>query len=432
MERLYHHLWKYRMFGSRLRLPGGECVEVIDPGLPNNGAGPDFFNAKVRHGGTEWAGNIEIHVKASDWFRHGHDHDPAYDTIILHVVGSSDARVRRSDGSLIPQVEVALPPKLYSTYSQLSTDLDAVRCETRLRELEQLTVTDWLESLLVERLQARAAKVMRIFQATGCDWQQTCFVMLARAMGFGLNGDPFELTALSLPLRIVAHHCDNAFQLEALLFGQAGMLDTSQHILDERYQLLCREYYFLARKYGLRPIRPDMWKYARTRPQNMPHRRLAMLAKACEGGFALLRPLLDARGDVDTLARMLDWQLEGYWARHQSFDTDETSSPARLSMPSRHLLMINAVAPLCYAYARHNDLPELADTALDLLAALPPERNSIITRWASAGITARDAAMSQALMQLRREYCDRRDCLRCRFSHRLMLNILCEEEAPYS
>ncbi len=427
MERLYHYLWKYRMFGSRLRLPDGRRVEVIDPGTPNNDAGPDFFNSKINIiGAEEWAGNVEIHIKASDWFRHGHDKDIAYDSIILHVVASSDCKIKRRDGSIIPQVEVILPPKLYSTYSRLHTDLDAVRCEHSLHTLPPLTVTDWLETLAIERIQTRASNVMRIFALTGNDWQQTCFVILARAMGFGLNGDPFELTALSLPLRIMARHSDNPLQLEALLFGQAALLDTSKHILDEYYQLLCREYYFLARKYGLRPIRSDMCKYARTRPQNMPHRRLAMLAKACEGGFALLRTLLDCKGDPELLTPLFDWKLEGYWASHQSFDSEESQVPARLSTASIRLLMINAVAPLYYAYGMHIGNPDMAECALDLLDALPPEQNTIIRRWQTVGMPVKSAATSQALLQLRREYCDKRNCMRCRFSHQLLRSIITE------
>ncbi|MDE5796946.1 MAG: DUF2851 family protein [Muribaculaceae bacterium] len=432
MERLYHYLWKYRMFGSRLRLPDGRHIEVIDPGIPNNGAGPDFFNSKIHIvGAEEWAGNVEIHIKASDWFRHGHDKDMAYDSIILHVVASADCKVTRRDGSVIPQVEVVMPPDLYSAYSRLHTELDAVRCEQHLCTLSPLTITDWLESLVIERVQTRASNVMRIFALTGNDWQQTCFVLLARAMGFGLNGDPFELTALSLPLRFMARHSDNPIQLEALLFGQAGMLDTSKHILDERYQLLCREYYFLARKYGLKPIRSDMWKYARTRPQNMPHRRLAMLARACEGGFAMLRTLLDCKGNPDLLVPLFGWTLEGYWSTHHSFDTEESAASVRLSMASIRLLMINAVAPLYYAYGMYIGNPDMAESAIDLLEALPPEQNTIIRRWQAAGITVKSAATSQALLQLRREYCDRRDCMRCRFSHQLLRSIITKsDKAP--
>lgn len=428
MEVLYHHLWRYRMFGQRLCLTDGRQVEVIDPGLPNKGAGPDFFNSKIRVDGEMWAGNIEIHVKASDWYRHGHDKDATYDTIILHVVASADRKVCRRDGSPIPQAEVPLPPDLYSEYNRLHTDLEEIRCAHRLASLPPLAVSDWLATLAVERLQARAANVLRILSLTGNDWQQTCFVVLARALGFGLNGDPFERTAMSLPLRIVAHHSDNPMQLEALLFGQAGMLDSSQHIFDERYQLLCREYYFLARKYGLRPIDGTAWKQARTRPQNMPHRRLAMLASVCRGGFSMLRPILDARGDTERLATIFDWKLEGYWASHQSFDTELTTAPARLSTASRHLLMINAAAPITYAYGSTTGEPEISGYALDLLEKLPPERNTVTRRWQTAGLEARNAAMSQALMQLRREYCDRRDCMRCRFGHQLLRHVMNEAD----
>lgn len=428
MEKFYQYLWKSRMFGRRLKESGGADVEVIDPGRLNTDSGPDFFNSKIRIGDTEWAGNVEIHVKASDWYRHGHHQDASYDNIILHVVGVSDGRIRRSDGTLIPQVELTMPEKFFRTVTRLSEDIRAVRCAGQLERLPQLLITDWLETLSIERIQQKAVKVAEIHRQSGNDWEQTCFIMLARALGFGLNGDPFEMLGRSLPLRILHHHSDNPMQLQSLLFGQAAMLDSSQHIFDEYYQLLCREYYFLARKYGLRPMRPGLWKYARTRPQNFPHRRVAILAKACENGFSLFTRLIESKGDEDKLRSLFRWELEGYWANRYSFDTEPAPCPVTLSQSSITLLLINLAAPLIYCHGSMSGNPDEAERAIDLLARLPGEENMITRGWRDCGLRGDNALRSQALIQLRKEYCDARKCLYCRFGHQLLRKSVMEDE----
>ncbi len=408
------------MFGRKLTDADGRSLEVIDPGILNTDSGPDFFNSVIKIDGTEWAGNIEIHVKASDWFRHGHHNDPAYDSIILHVVGIADKKIFRSDGSPIPQVELTMPEDFFRTFSTLYTPTDAIRCASSVASLSPISVTDWLETLAVERLQMKSDKIKETYANSGNDWQQTCFITLARALGFGLNGDPFEMLARSVPLKILHHHSDNPYQLQAILFGQAAMLDSSLYIFDEFYQLLCREYYFLARKYGLRPMRQGLWKYARTRPQNFPHRRIAFLSKACEGGFSLFSRLLDTKGKQDKARELFNWRLEGYWDTHFAFDVEAKSQASTLSHNSVTLLMINLVAPLLYTYGALRGDCELAETGLDLLTSLPPENNSLIRDWHNCGLDADNALRSQALLQLRKEYCDRRKCLYCRFGNHLL------------
>ena len=420
MEELYHYLWKTGIPGAKLRDVDGEDIEVIDPGVHNHDAGPDFFNSKLKINGVEWVGNVEIHVKASDWFRHGHSSDPAYDNVILHIVGVSDKRVHRPDGSLIPQVVYTFPEKFFRTYSSLSHECDSVRCASLLPTLPDLNKTDWLESLAVERLQQKAQKVCDIHRLTDGDWEQTCFVMLARGLGFGLNGDPFEMLAKSIPLKILHHHSDSLFQLEAIMFGQAGMLDSSQHIFDEYYQNLCREYYFLARKYGLRPIRTGIWKYARTRPQNFPHRRIALLSSAALNGFAIFSRLLDGIRDAEKISDIFDMTAEGYWQQHYSFDTDACNAPKELSRSSRLLLVINVAVPLLYAYASTVADVELGEKVLGLMQDLPAESNQITKQWYQLGLDAEDASRSQALIHLRKEYCDKNKCIYCRFGHHFL------------
>ncbi len=418
------------MFGRKLTDSDGRTLEVIDPGRLNTDSGPDFFNSKIKADGTEWAGNIEIHVKASDWMRHGHHNDPAYDSIILHVVGVADQRIRRRDGSLIPQVVLTMPEEFFRTFSTLQTEIDAIRCMPAIKSLSQLTITDWLETLSIERVQMKGERIKEIYKNCGNDWEQTCFIVLSRALGFGLNGDPFEMLARSIPLKILHHHSDNPLQLQAILFGQAAMLDSSLYIFDEYYQLLCREYYFLARKYNLRPMRPGLWKYSRTRPQNFPHRRIAFLSKACEGGFALFSRILESKGNEEAARELFNWELEGYWHSHFSFDTENKTGGNTLSKTSITSLLINVTAPLLYAYGAMRDDPDLAEKGLDLLSMLPPEANSITREWENCGLRSKDALRSQALIQLRKEYCDKRKCLYCRFGNNLLRRSANPNPAP--
>lgn len=428
MERLYHYLWKNGITGIGLKDVDGATIEIIHPGIHNNDAGPDFFNSKLKINGVEWIGNVEIHVKASDWYRHGHASDPAYDNVILHVVAVSDKRVLRSDGSIIPQIELTFPEKFFLTYASLSEETDTVRCAPMLKILPDLNKQDWLESLAIERMQQKANKVKEINRAKDGDWEQTCFILLARGLGFGLNGDPFELLAKSLPLKILHHHSDNPFQLEALLFGQAAMLDASMYMFDEYYQALCREYYFLACKYGLKPMRPGLWKYSRTRPQNFPHRRIAFLSHSTYGGFSLFSRLLDAMKRQEDLTEIFDMRAEGYWSNHFSFDTDAGKVPNELSRSSRILLTINVGIPILYAYASATSDLELGEKIMSFMENLPAENNSIVRQWLPYGLEAKDASRSQALIQLKKEYCDKNKCIYCRFGHHFLRKSVNRED----
>lgn len=420
MERLYHYLWKTGIGGSIHKDVDGVPIEVIDPGIHNHDSGPDFFNAKLKIDGIEWVGNVEIHVKASDWYRHAHTQDPAYENVILHVVGLSDKRVSRADGSNIAQVELRLPDKFFHTYSSLIEEGERVKCAGMLGSIPQLNKTDWLETLAVERLQQKAQRVKEINESVSGDWEQTCFILLSRGLGFGLNGDPFELMAKTLPLRILHHHSDNLFQIEALLFGQAGMLDPTLYMFDEYFQALCREYYFLSRKYGLKPIRQGLWKYSRTRPQNFPHRRIAFLAKAAYGGFSLFSRLIEMKPDASMLTDIFDMHVEGYWEKHYSFDTEDNRAPSVLSKQSRLLLAINVGAPLLYAYASATGNYEMGEKVMIMMQNLPAENNTIIRNWEALGLEAKDASRSQALLHLRKEYCDKNKCIYCRLGHHIL------------
>lgn len=417
---LYQYLWKHRMMGADLRTTDGRTIKILRPGIHNSDSGPDFTDARLRIDGQEWCGNVEVHVKASDWYRHGHDSDPAYSNVILHVVAVSDTVIPAPDGKNIPQTAVSFPEPLIHLYSRLANRIREYPCEKMLHNVTDLQKNDWMASLSVERLQQKAKRIMEINRAFSGDWEWTCFVSLARALGFGLNSEPLEMLARVTPLNILAKHSDNDFQLEALLFGQAGMLDTSIHIFDEYYQGLCREYFFLARKYGLRPMRSEQWKFSKTRPQNFPSRRIAILAKSVSGGFSLLSKIIERRKSPDDLRELFNWILGDYWTSHFDFDVPGVRLSETLSEANITLLLINLAAPIIYAYGLSRGDYEMAEYGPDLQTALKPENNKYVRHWGSAGITCRNAADSQAVVQLCREYCELNRCLECRFGHILL------------
>lgn len=421
MEMMYQYLWKYRLLRPSLRLTDGRSLEIISPGLLNSDSGPDFFNAKIKVDGVVWIGNVEIHVKSSDWYLHNHHHDRAYDNVVLHVVADPDREVTRTDGSTIAQLAVDIPPGFISLYADLSESISSVKCRSRADAFTRLDITDCVESMAVERLQAKTSRILELLDHFHGDWQQVCFVTYARALGFGLNGEPFEMLAKSVPLNFLSRHSDSLPQIEAILFGQAGMLDPSVNIFDEYYQHICREYIFLARKYGMRPMRPEAWKYARTRPGNFPDRRIALLAASALGGFSMMRKITDADfSDRDSLRSIFSHTPGEYWRTHAALGIEGTGVAATLSQQSLDILLINVAAPLAYAYGLTRGIPRCERKALDLLQTLPAENNAITRGWREMGITADCAFRSQALIHLRKEYCDKGKCLYCRLGHRLL------------
>lgn len=421
MEEVYQYAWKHRLLSQQnVRLRDGRRVDIVSPGILNRGAGPDFSYAKVIIDGREWVGNVEIHERASDWQRHGHHHDTAYDNVVLHVVGIDDGVAVTHSGRELPQLELPLSRLFIASYEAVAHGLERSLCHDYIKLLDPLSISDWLETLSIERLQQKSSHVARVLESCDGDWHQMLFAIFARALGFGLNADPMEMLARSIPLNFLRRHADNIFQLEALLFGQAGMLDSSIHIFDEYYQGLCREYYFLSRKYSLRPLRRDVWKYARTRPGNFPHRRIAMLARVLEGGFSLLGDILEKSWDVEALEELFDVELTGYWHSHFAFGDESGTPPSSMSLSSRRLLIINCVAPFLYTYGNLRGDARQQEKSVSLLESLPAERNSIVTGWMSAGLKAENAMRGQALLYLKREYCDAYRCKECRFGHQYM------------
>lgn len=397
----------------------GKKVRVVDPGLLNTDAGPDFFNAKIEIDGHMWVGNVEMHYRATDWKRHHHDSDKAYDSVILHVVAKDDAPVRRTNGELIPQLVLEVSPQFNADYASLVSATIEVPCATKIKQVPHLTIVEWVEGLAFERLHGKVERIHQLLDSFNGSWEDVCYVTLARNFGFGINNDAFERLARRTPLRLLGKHSDSVLQIEALLFGQAGMLDAQKLGMDSYYSQLCTEYAFLSNKFQLTPMEKESWKLFRIRPQNFPYRRIAMLAQFIEGGFRMMNRILEAEGEKEMRA-LFEVELSGYWTKHYTFGKPNERATATLSRSSIDIILINTVAPLLYAYGELTGNYEMTDKAIKLLEDLRAENNSIVSHFVSYGIDCPDALTSQALVQLKREYCDARKCIYCKIGHHLL------------
>ncbi|MBQ6964607.1 MAG: DUF2851 family protein [Bacteroidaceae bacterium] len=430
MEQLLHYVWKHKIFPlHELRTTDGRRVEVLNPGIHNTDAGPDFTEAKLKLDDTVWVGNVELHQKTSDWFHHHHDTDAAYENIILHVASDIDRPLFYPNGQEIPQLQLTVPQYVMDNYAELSRNDHRPPCHDVVGTLPVFLIHNWMTSLALQRFEERTRQILVRREALDKNWEDTLFVTLARNFGFGINGDAFERWAQSIPMNAVAKHRDSLFQIEAIFFGQAGLLDAT--CIDDYYQKLQKEYCYLRQKFTLTPINPIAWKFLRLRPQNFPHIRIAQLAMLYYEQRLNLSRLLNA-ANLSEVSALLLTHVSDYWRTHYTFGGQPTRPTEKgLSSSSIELIIINSVAPMLFAYGKYKSDQTLCDRAFSLWEQLKAENNAIIRDWASAGVHCDNAADSQALIQLTRNYCQRRDCLRCQFGYeyiRRTPDFLCETE----
>lgn len=425
MEQLLHYTWKHKLFPLRdLTTNDGQFVEIIDPGLHNRNAGPDFFNAKVRIGTTMWVGNVEIHDKSSDWYQHGHDKDSSYDNVVLHVAAELDTEVMKSNGEYVPQLQLSVPEDVMQHYDELQRTDEYPPCYKVIPDLSALIIHSWMAALQTERLEQKTEAIRQRAERCNGSWEDAYFVTLARNYGFGINGDVFEQWAYNIPLNAVAHHRDDLFQIEAIFMGQAGLLELEaipeyyqrEALNDGYFAKLRNEYQYLAHKFSMKPIDFKLWRFLRLRPQNFPHIRISQLANLYYQQKAGLSQLMECE-TLDELKQVLKSQVTPYWETHYAFGSTSTKSEKHLSYGSINLLMINTAIPMLFAYGRHTTKEVLCDRAFDFLEQLKAENNYIIRMWQQVGLPVKSAGDSQALIQLKKEYCDKKDCLRCRFGY---------------
>ena len=421
MEHLLHYVWKHKLFPLKvLQTTNGLPVEVIDSGLQNPNAGPDFFNAKLKIDGALWVGNIEIHTHSSDWFRHGHDCDKAYDSVILHVVSEADTEITRTNGEQIPQLLLTCPENVQSHYHELCVADHYPACYPILASLPKLTIHSWLTALQTERLEQKAQLIMQRLELCNNNWEDAFFITLARNFGFGLNGDTFETWAGLLPFRALGKHRNDLFQIEAFFYGLAGLLEETflKKEQEDEYSLrLCKEFRYLQHKFEIgQGMDATLWRFLRLRPENFPHIRLAQLAYLYQKGDKLFSRLLEAETLADVRA-LLDTRTSPYWENHYLFGRLSSQKEKAMGERSKDLIVINTVVPFLYTYGLHKADERMCERAARFLEELKAESNHIIRSWSDAGLPVVSAADSQALIQLQKEYCDKRKCLYCRFGY---------------
>lgn len=424
-EDFLHYVWQHQYFDkTELRTAAGEEIQVLRPGQRNADAGPDFLGARLRIGEVEWNGAVEIHLRSSDWARHNHQIDPKYDQVVLHVVGSHDADVTRTNGSLIPALalQARLAPELLGRYQSLIEAPAAapLPCAPLLNVVPEITRMMMVERALLERVERKADVVMELHKALAQDWEATAYHALMAAFGFQKNSEPLVRLAKALPLAVLRRHRHDRRQLEALLFGQAGFLiENEETAADEYIRDLRQEYDFLKHKYslGAAALAVHEWNYLRLRPANFPPVRLGQLVGLLHVRPALFDALLTAQS-VAALTEFFQAPAPEYWRTH--FRPGRAGKVPSLGKTSIDLLITNVVVPLRVAYARYVGQPALVESSVALLAELPAEHNQYVDVFDALGFVNRTAADSQGLLALHKNYCAPRRCLHCSIGSRLV------------
>ncbi|MFM2285936.1 MAG: hypothetical protein RLZZ543_1433 [Bacteroidota bacterium] len=418
-EHILHFIWKFRLFPQeQLILENKESLTILSPGRHNGNAGPDFQDARLMIGSTLWAGNVEIHVRSSDWYRHHHQHDASYNNIILHVVAEHDAEVADLNQLHVPVLVIKplISQALLQRWNALNGSMFPIPCAA-LGRPDVLTIRNWLDRLIVERMEEKTKRIKQILQLTKNDWQETLYCFLFRSMGMQLNAVPFELLARSVPYRLLMNYRQSRFQLEAILFGQSGLLP--QESEEEYVAALITEYQFLKRKHRLQPMDAHLWKFLRLRPINFPTVRIAQLADMLSRYLFSPEELREMKS-IKEMMQLFDVEVSPFWEEHFVFQHPSSKQMKRLGKVARQNLMINAVLPFLFVYATHRGDELLRERSLELLYSLPAEKNLLMREWNLFGIQPSSAAESQGLLQLKAAYCDTKKCLDCAVGHRLL------------
>jgi len=420
-EEFLVYLWQHKLIHfNQLAVAGtGEKIQIIDVGTRNIDSGPDYFNAKVKIGNTIWAGNIEIHVKSSDWELHKHHKDDSYDNIILHVVYLDNAPVFRKNGEKIQTIELKdnFDISILNKYQAFIDNSHWIPCEQQINKIDHFTQFAWFENLCIDRLESKALAISEQLQLTRQDFMEIFYRQLCRNFGFSTNADAFELLAKSLPYQIINKHINRVDQLEALLYGQAGML--GKNYKDAYPTALKKEYTFLLEKYQLAPLDPKIWKFLRMRPSNFPTIRLSQFARLLQSVSGLLTNILELNRLSD-LKMLFKVRAHEYWHDHSNFDRLSKPKSIQLGKSSTDLILINTVIPFTFIYGKIFERNEIQDKSLLWYEQIPPEKNSITRKFSSLGLKIENAKQSQAVIHLKKNYCDKKRCLNCRFGHALI------------
>ena len=414
-ESFLHYLWQFQYFDKKeLKTTLGESITVRKPGILNSDSGPDFSQALVNIEGIEWAGTVEVHIKSSDWYVHRHHDDKAYENVILHLVWEEDKPVLRADGSRMPTLALKgkVDDRLMNEYKKLIHNASSIPCEKSFHGIEHSIKVSMVERALMKRLEGKAAQVVKLLHDNKGDWEETTYQLLAASFGFKVNKEPFAQLAKSLPYKVIQKHSNNLHQVEALLFGQAGMLPAKSK--EEYIIRLFDEYQFLAKKYSLTgtELNYAQWKFLRLRPANFPTLRIAQFASLLASNKNIFSQLIEA-GSFSELSNIFKLTPSAYWHQHYRFGKKSKEPVHYFGESSAHLIIINVVAPLLVAYGKSKDDWSKVEQAVNLLQNIPAEKNKITNLWKELGYTSKTAIDSQGLIELYQNFCQRRHCLNC-------------------
>ena len=420
-EDFLHYLWKFKKFdGLNLKSVQGEEITIIKTGDYLELAGPDFFNAHIEIGNQKWAGNVEIHLKSSDWYLHNHEKDAAYKNVILHVVWENDTAIFREDNTEIPVLVLKdyVSKEIIDNYNALVSPKTWISCERQLKEIDRFVFKNWQERLFFERLERKSKFINQLLEETNQDWEAVLFCLLAKNFGLNTNGNSFLQIAKAIPFSVIRKESFEVENLEALLFGTSGLLETEKE--DVYYKDLKFRYFYLLHKYQIEKIYADPLQFFKLRPDNFPTIRLSQLASLYHRHQNLFSKIIDLKS-IGEVYRLLNISASSYWQNHYQFDKESPNKSKMLSKPFIDLVVINTIIPLQFAYSNIRG-ESIAEDLIDFINEVDSEKNAIIDKFNSLGIKSQSAFESQALLELKNEYCERKACLKCAIGLELLKN----------
>ncbi len=412
VEDFLYYIWQFKIFSFPLTTVDGQNLSIIKSGMRNFDSGPDFSEVVIKIGNTIWAGNVEMHLKSSDWIRHGHDNNDAYNSVILHIVYEHDMDIVTKGGNKLDVLELKgkIPIGQYSRYKKLISSSKWISCSGQISKVNDITIYSWLDRLLIERLEDKTEYIESILAENKNNWETTFYIALARNFGFNTNSDPFQQLAANTPIDVLARYKDDIFQLEAILFGQADLLNPK--INDDYVKSLWNEYQFLKKKHNFDSLYSYQWKFMRMRPVNFPTIRIAQFAQLIHKSSHLFSLFIHTE-KLSDIKSFFDVKVSEYWNEHYVFGKKAKKKNKSFGKSSFDLLLINTLVPFLFVYANHNGDDILKDRALMFLQHTKAENNSIIKGFVKEGVKAHHAGHSQAMIQLKNSYCSDIRCLNC-------------------
>ncbi|HKO78200.1 MAG TPA: DUF2851 family protein [Flavobacterium sp.] len=422
-EDFLHYLWKFKKFDTlNLKTCNQEEITISNVGQYLELAGPDFFNAQITIGNQKWAGNVEIHIKSSDWYIHHHEKDAGYENVILHVVWNHDTEIYRSNNSEIPVLELKnyVSKDIVDNYQKLLTPKSWIFCEKQIKEIPQFTLINWQERLFFERLERKAKPILELLESTNNNWEAVLFCLLAKNFGLNTNGEIFLKIAQSIPFSVIRKECFEVENLEALLFGSAGLLDAEKE--DAYFKDLKFRYFYLLHKYQIEKSCIEPVQFFKHRPDNFPTIRLSQLANLYHKQQNLFSKISDLNS-VEAIYEVFGVSVAPYWQTHYQFDKESPKKKKALTKSFMDLIILNTVIPLQFAYAKSQG-KEISEDLIAILNDVESEKNSIVEKFSSFGLKAKNAFETQSLLQLKNEYCNKNKCLDCAIGMELLKNNL--------